>query len=94
MRGIGFLSGFTVEDTNVIQVTELSGYYLFVLGFMHFKIWPLREYENFVVSLDVQPTIGQAALPIDTSDGEVTGVADLHCGDHGQVDHSICKTGD
>lgn len=88
-----FLSGFTVEDTNVIEIAEVSGYRLLVPGLMHFKIWFPGEYEDFVVSLDVQLNLGWAALSIDTRDAEVIDIGDLCCGDHCQIDHSPCKTG-
>lgn len=88
-----FLSGFTVEDTNMIQLTEVSGHRFLVSGLMHSKIWLFGEYEDFVVSLDVQLNLGGVALSVDTRDGEVIDLGDLCCGDHGQVDHSIWRTG-
>lgn len=88
-----FLSGFTVEDSNMIQITKVSGLRLLDPGLMHFKMWLLGENEDLVVSLDVQINLGRAALSIDTRDGEVFDVGDLCGGDHGQVDHSICRTG-
>lgn len=84
-----FLSGFAVKDTNIIQFPKVSGHRLLVPGLMHFKIWLLGEYEDFVVSHDVQLNLGRAALAIDTRDGEVIDTGDLCCGDHSQVDHSI-----
>lgn len=71
------LSGFTVEDSNMIQITKVSGLSLLVPGLMHFKIWLLGENEDFVVSLDVQLNLGRAALSVDTRDGEVVDVGDL-----------------
>lgn len=88
-----FLRRFTVEDSNMIQVTKVSGLRLLVQGFIHFKIWLLGKNEDFVVSLDVQINLGGAALSVDTGDVEAIDVGDLWRGDHGQVDHSICKTG-
>lgn len=87
------LSRFTVEDTDMVQLTEISGDRLPVLRLMHPKMWLFGENEDFVVPLDVQLNLGRAALSIDAGDGEVTDVGDLRCGDHGQVYHSICKTG-
>lgn len=93
LKGGNFLSGFTVKDTNIIKFPEISGHHLLVPGLMHFKIWHLGEYEDFVVSLDIQLDLGRAAFAIDTRDGEMIDIGDLCGGDHGQVDHSICKTG-
>lgn len=87
------LSGFTVEDSNMIQITKVSGQGLLAPGLVHFKTWLLGENEDFVVSLDVQLNLGRTTLSIDTRDGELIDVVDLCCGDHCQVDHSICGTG-
>ena len=76
LDGADFLSGLTVEDANVIQVTELSGPCL-VSDLVHFKMRLLWEYEDFVVSLDVQLNAVGAALSIDTRDGELIDVGDL-----------------
>lgn len=59
---------------------------------MHFKIWLLGENEDFVVSRDIQINIGRAALSIDARDGEVIDIGGLCAADHGQVNHSICRT--
>lgn len=86
------LGGFTVEDTDMIQLTEVPGLRL-LAPLVHFKIRLLGDNEDFVVFPDVQLDLGRAALSVDTRDGEVIDVGDLRCGDHGQVDHGICRTG-
>lgn len=83
------LPGLTVEDSNIVQITEISGLHLAVSGFGHFKIRLLGKFEDLVVSLDNQLNLVRASLSIDTRDREVIDASGLCCGDHRQVDHSI-----
>lgn len=87
-----FLSGLAVEDTDVVQVFELSGHGLLGPQLVDLKIWHLGEHEDFVVPFNVQ--LGRAALSVNTREGEVFDLRDLCCGDHGEVNHSIWKTKD
>lgn len=88
----GSCLGFTVEDTNMFKITEACGLCLLVPGLMYFKIWLLRLHEDVVILVDFQLNLDRAALSIDARNGKVIDVVDLCCGDHGQVDHSICRT--
>lgn len=77
----------------MIQITEVPGLHL-VPGLMNSEIGLFGEHKDFVVPLDVQLNLGLASLPIDTSDGEVIDAVDLRRGDHGQIHHSSCKSGE
>lgn len=87
-----FLNGFTVEDANIVQLTEVCGHYFLTPGPVQLEIGFLGNYEDFVVSLDVQVNLGSVALTVDARDREGIDAGCLCCGDHGQVHHSICRT--
>lgn len=87
------LSGFAVEDSDMIQITEVSDLHL-VPGPMNSEIGLFGENKDFVVPLDVKLNLGLASLPVDTSDGEVIDAVDLWRGDHGQIHHGFCESGE
>lgn len=88
-----FLSGFTVEDTHRIEVTELSGYDLLVPRPMQLKTWLFGKQEDLIVFSDIQIDIGGPAVSDDARNGEGLVVGDIGYRDHGQVNHGICRKG-
>lgn len=91
LRGGNFL-GLTVEDTKMTKIMEISGQCLLVPGLIYFKMWLLSDHEDFIIFLDVQFNLDRAVLSTDARDGEGIDAGELRHGDHGQVDHSICRT--
>ena len=66
-KRVAVLTGFTVIDPDVLQVTELLSHHLFGPGPLHLET-RFREKEDLVVSLDVQVDVGWIALPGDAGD--------------------------
>lgn len=88
----GALSGIAVEDSNVIQVTEVSGLHPLVHGLVNFEIRRPGEDEDFAVSPDLQPPLHLTSLPVDARDGETADAGALRVGNHGQIHHGFCES--